>query len=107
MFFNFTRKVEVIPGDSSSIVSVINGVSWDSIERFYTDEKGILNIILKSQTEGHREALFPEGKKMVPKVIKTTVNVIITVEEADDVERFLKHMGIEVAKVKPELTGMD
>ena len=44
---------------------------------------------------------------MVPKVIKTTVNVIITVEEADDVERFLKHMGIEVAKVKPELTGMD
>lgn len=96
-FFNFTRRVEVVPGDGESVINVINGVSWDSIERFYTDEKGILNIVLKSQTDGYRMELVQEGKKVVQRRVKTTVNVIITVEELDDVQRFLEHMGVSAA----------
>ncbi len=111
MFFNFTRRVEVKQGDPKSAVNVINGVSWDSIERYFTDENGILNIVLKSQTEGYKLGVVYEGKKLVEKQIKTTINVVITVEEVEDVKRFLAHLGIhppkEEAKIKPEITGMD
>lgn len=96
-FFCFTRRVEVVPGDKESAINVINGVSWDSIERFYTDEKGILNVIVKSQTDGYRMEYVQEGKKMVQRRTKTTINVIITVEQIDDVKRFLEYMGVSPA----------
>lgn len=93
-FFCFTRRVEVVPGDNESAINVINGVAWESIERFYTDENGTLNIIVKSQTDGYRMELAQEGKKVVQRKVKTTINVILMVEEVDDVKRFLEYMGL-------------
>ncbi len=89
LFFSYTGDIEV-EGNPEKI-TVTRGVAYDSIERFYTNEKGILSLVLKSQTEGQKMAYVPGSKKdqFEQKLVKTTVNVVITIEKPEEIEKFL------------------
>jgi hypothetical protein len=117
MFFNFKRTVERIQGDTNSVMKAYNGIAFSEIERYFTDENNVLNLIVKSQTEGQRMGAVTEkikGKNvMVEKPIKATVNVIIAVEGVEQIKKFLDRVDpgndwVPVEPlIKPELTGMD
>lgn len=115
-FFSFKREVLLIPNDESSKVTLINGVEYDSIERYFTDNKNTLNLVLKSQIDGQRPSVVKEIVKGKPtyteKLVKSTVNVTISVEGEDQIRRFLDivhpgHGWEPLQIVTPELTGMD
>ncbi len=81
--YNLEREVE------GKKVILNNGISFDSIERYHTDENGVLNLVMKSLTEGYREGTIVEGGKLVTKMIKVPMNVVVMIEKPEDVERFL------------------
>jgi hypothetical protein len=88
MFFTFTRDITYGEGEEKKTLINKNGISWDSIEWFYTDDKEVLHIVLKSQAEGWKQYYVEEKGRIQQKQMKALINSVIKIEKPEEIERF-------------------
>lgn len=108
-FYSYTKKVDVTkPDGNKETFDSFATISWDSIERAYTNAiDKTLNIVVKSQTEEKRPVQVIEGQgkhqKQVWRDEKVITNFVMEVNRQEDIIKYFQATAPDLVEAIMEM----